>query len=157
MNTIDPGEANAALSEIERRRSEVIDQSLVPAWYWWAVGLPMVGLGVIVDTRNALAITSAAVIFALGVALLTAWIIFGGLRHVKVHETLLGPRGAGLIVAFVGILVVGTIGLAFVLEATDVPDPATIATIACAIALVLGGPALMRALRDLMRRQAGVG
>jgi hypothetical protein len=156
MNTVDPGEANSALSEIGRRQGEVIDQSLVPAWYWWAVALPTVGLGVVVDTRNAVAIASAALVFALGAALLTAWVIVGGLRGVKVHDALLGPRGAGLIVAFVGLLVGGTIGLAFVMQAANVPDPATISTIACGIALVLGGPALMRSLRRLMRRQAGV-
>lgn len=157
MNQIEPGEANAALSEIRRRQGEVIDRALVPTWYWWAVALPMVALGVVVDTRDGVAIALAAVAFAVGVAALTVWAIAGGLRRVKVNEALLGPRGATYIVAFVGTLVVGTIALAFLLQASDVPNPGTIATVACAIALVVGGPALMRTLRDLMRRQGGVG
>ena len=156
MNSIDPVEARAALSEANHRQSQMIDRSLVPAWYWWVVAVPMVALGGVVDTHNGRAIASAAVVFAVSVAALTAWVVAGGLRGVKAHEALLGPRGAGYIVGFVGLLVVGTIAVSFALQAADVPIPGTIATVACGIALVLGGPALMRALRDLMRRQAGV-
>lgn len=157
MNPIEPGEASAALSEIRRRQREVIDRALVPTWYWWAVALPMVALGVVVDTRDGVAIALAAVVFAVGVAALTLWAIAGGLRRVKANEALLGPRGAAYIVAFVGLLVVGTIALAFILQAADVPNPGTIATGVCAIALVVGGPILMRTLRELMRSQGGVG
>jgi hypothetical protein len=155
-NAIEPGEAGAALAEIRRRQGQVIDGTLAPNWYWWAVAVPMVGLGVVVDARDPVAIAFSAVIFAVGVALLTGWIVVGGFRSVKVHDALLGPRGAGLIVGFVWVLVAATIGLAFALLAAGVPYPATIATIACAAALVVGGPALMRRLRALMRgRRAG--
>jgi hypothetical protein len=153
---IEPGEAGAALAEIRRRQAEVIDGTLVPGWYWWAVAVPMIGLGVVVDSHDAVAIAAAAIVFGVGVALLTAWIVVGGLRRVKVDDALLGPRGAGLIVGFVWLLVAGTLALAFALQAAGVRYPATISTIACAAALVLGGPALMRRLREVMlRRRAG--
>jgi hypothetical protein len=99
-------------------------------------------------------IAVAAILFGLGVAALTGWIIFGGLHQVKVNEALLGPRGAGLIIGFVWLLVGGTLALAFVLQAVGAAYPATISTSACAVALVIGGPALMRRLRQSMERRA---
>lgn len=146
--TIEPNEAAAALDEIGRRRHQVIDGGLVPDWYWWTIAIPTVVLGLVVDTRDALAIGVAAVLYAVGVALLTGWIVFGGLRGVKVSEALLGPRGAGLIVGFVWLLVGGAIAIAFVLGAVGFGYPATAGTIACAAGLIIGGPRLMRRLRD---------
>ena len=138
------------------RREQVIEGTLVPSWYWWVVGILAVGLGVGMDSRDQAINEATAGIFAVGVSMLTVWIAFGGRRHVKVHDRLLGARGAGLIVGFVGLVVVGTLGLAFALQAADVPVAGTVATLACAIALIVGGPVLMRRLREMMRRQAGV-
>ena len=155
-NAVEPAEARDALAEVERRNEQVIEGTLVPNWYWWAVALLAVGLGVGIDTREPAAIGATAGIFGVGVPLLSVWIAFGGRRHVKVHERLLGARGARLIVGFVGLVVLGTLGLAFALQAADVAVAGTLSTLACAIALVIGGPALMRRLREVMRRQAEV-
>jgi hypothetical protein len=156
-NPMDPSEAGAALAEVRRRQGQVIEGALVPGWYWWAVAIPMVGLGFVVDGHQPIPIALAAILFALGVAVFTGWIIFGGLRHVKVNETLLGPRGAGRLIGFVWLLVGGTLALAFLLQFAGAAYPATISTLACAVALVIGGPALMRRLRQSMEhRAAGV-
>jgi hypothetical protein len=72
-NALEPGEADAALAEIQRRQSQVIEGTLVPAWYWWAVAAPMVGLGFAVDARDPFPIASAAILFGVGTALLTGW------------------------------------------------------------------------------------
>lgn len=114
------------------------------------------GLGVGVDSGDAAINGATAGIFAVGVSMLTVWIAFGGRRHVKVHDRLLGARGAGLIVGFVGLVVVGTLGLAFALQAADVSVAGTVATVVCAIALIVGGPVLMRRLQEMMRRRTGV-
>jgi hypothetical protein len=151
--SIDPREAGAALSEIGRREGEVIDAALVPPWFWWAVGAATVALGAVVDGRNAIAIALTAVAYASAVAVTTTWAILGGVRHVKVREAMLGPDGAVQIVAFVGIVVVGTITVAFALEALGVAQAATLATLACGAALVVGGPILMRRLRRVMARR----
>jgi hypothetical protein len=152
-NAIEPDEAQAALAEIRQRQDQVIEGTLVPTWYWWAVAVPMVGLGLVVDGHEPLAIALAALLFGVGVAALTGWVIVGGVRGVRVHDALLGSRGAALIVMFVWLLVGGTIALAFALLALAVPYPATFSTLACAVALVVGGPAVMRRLRGVMRRQ----
>lgn len=154
-NAVEPAEAREALAEMERRREQVIEGTLVPSWYWWIVGILAVGLGVGVDTGDPAIRAAAGGIAGAGIALLTVWIAFGGRRHVKVDDRLLGARGAGLIVGFVGLVVLGTLGLNYVLEAADVPVAGTLSTLACAIALVVGGPALMRRLRELMRRPTG--
>jgi len=153
-NAIEPGDAGRALEEIGRREGQVIDAAIVPAWYWWVVAAASVGLGVVVDGHSATAITLAAVVYALGIAALTAWVIAGSVRRVKVSEALLGPEGALLIVGFVAIVVVGTLALAFALEAVGVAMAATLATLACGVALVVGGPMLMHRLRVVMARRS---
>jgi len=153
-NAIEPGDAATALDEIRRREHEVIDAAIVPVWYWWVVAAASVVLGAVVDGRDARAIGVGAVVYALAIAGLTAFVILGGVRRVKVHEQLLGPDGALLIVAFVGIVVVGTIAVAFVLQAGGVSQAGTISTLLCAAALVVGGPLLMRRLRRVMVRRA---
>jgi len=156
-NAVEPAEAREALAEMERRQEQVIEGTIVPGWYWWVVALATVGLGVGVDSSDPAVTAATTGLFGLAIPLLTVWIAFGGRRHVKVHERLLGPRGAGLIVGFVGVVVGGTLALAFALQAANVGPAGTLATLACAIALVVGGPALMRRLREVMRRQAGIG
>jgi hypothetical protein len=153
-NAMEPGEADAALHEIVRREQQVIEAAIVPGWYWWVIAAASIGLGIVVDGRNAAAIAVTAVVYAAGVALLTVWVILGGIHRVKVHDDLLGPEGALLIVGFVAVLVVGTIGMAWALRAAGVEMPGTISTTACGVALVIGGPALMRRLRVLMSRHA---
>jgi hypothetical protein len=155
-NAMEPAEARQALAEMERRQEQVIEGALVPNWYWWAVALLAVGLGVGVDTRDPIAVAVTGGLFGLGIPILTVWIAFGGRRHVKAHGRLLGSRGGGLIVGFVWLVVGGTLGLAFALEAANVRTAGTLSTLACAIVLVIGGPALMRRLRGIMRRQAWV-
>ena len=152
-NPIEPADAGAALAEIRRQESRVIAAAIVPTWFWWAVAAASVALGVVVDGQAAVPIAIAAVVYAVVVAGLSAWVIVGGHGLVKVHEGLLGPDGAGLIVGFVGVVVLGSLAIAFALAALGVPAPGTLATLACGAALVLGGPALMRRLRVVVERR----
>ena len=152
-NRVETADAGAALEEIGRREEQVIDAAIVPTWFWWVVAAASVALGFIVDGHDGTLIAVAAVAYAIGVAILTAWVIAGGVRRVKVHEAILGPEGAVLIVGFVGLVVVGTIALAFALQAAGVPLAGTLSTLACGAALVIGGPALMRRLRVVMSRR----
>jgi len=149
-NAIEPGEAGTALAEIRRREHQVVDAAIVPTWFWWSIAIASVALGSIVDGRNGVAIGAAAVLYAIGVTTLALWVGLGGVRRVKVHEGLLGPDGAILIVGFVGTVVASTIALAFVLQAMGVARAGTISTLACGAALVVGGPILMRPLRLIM-------
>jgi hypothetical protein len=152
-NVIEPDEAGKALNEISRRQAQLIDAASVPSWYWWIVAAASVALGLIVDGRDPVAIGVAAVIYAIGVAVLTISVIVGGVRHVKVNEGMLGADGAGLIIGFVGLVVVGTIVIAFALRSAGVAQAGTLSTLVCGVALVIGGPALMSRLRMVMQRR----
>jgi hypothetical protein len=48
-----PSEAAQALADIQRHQQQVIDLASIPAWYWWAVAVLMVGLaaGIMLGNR----------------------------------------------------------------------------------------------------------
>ena len=154
-----PDNAAAALAEIGRRQTQVIEAVLVPGWYWWAVGAAMVVIGAAADYRHTVVLAVAIPVAALVIAGLTGAMIFGAYRRVRVRDTdLLGGRGAVAIVGLVGLVVGLTLGVGFGLRALGSPAPATIATAVGAVVLAAGGPLLMRRLRRIMLgRRAGAG
>lgn len=146
-----PDEATRALAEIGRQQEQVIEAVLVPAWYWWVVAAGMVAIGAAADTHSAVVLGVVIPVAVVVIAGLTAAMIFGAYRRVRVRsDELLGGRGALAIVGFVWLIVGLTLGLAFGLRAAGAHLPATIATLAGGAALVIGGPWLMRALRGIM-------
>jgi hypothetical protein len=147
MNTkIGAGEANAALDEVGRRRGQVADVATVPFWFWLVVGVAMVGLATLVDTRSTNAIAVGVPGFVLVVLAATAAVVVPRYRRAQWRNDLLGTPGAIAIVGFVWVIVGGTLGIAFGLRAADVPHPATIACALGALGLVCGGPVLSRQL-----------
>jgi len=146
-----PDEATSALAEIARQQDKAIEATLVPAWYWWAVAAGMVAIGAAVDSHSAVVRGVVITVAVVVIAGLTAAMIFGSYRRVRVRSNeLLGGRGAVAIVGFVWLIVGLTLGIAFGLRAAGAPLPGTIATVIGGAALVIGGPLLMRALRAIM-------
>jgi hypothetical protein len=152
---IDPGDAAEALASVGRRREQVIDVVSIPHWYWWLIAVGMVGLGVVVDWRQPVAVAITAVVFGLGV-LAASWWVATGSHRAQVHSDLLGPTGALLIVRFVAIVVVGSLAVAFILQAVEFDHAATVGMVVGALALVVGGPRLDRRLHRLMVRRAAI-
>lgn len=140
-------DAANALGEVRHRREQVVQAALVPAWYWWVVGLLTVALGIAVDSHRPGALAVAIPAYVLVVVGLTGQMIFGVGRGARLSEHLLGPRAAIAIVGFVWLSVGLGLGLAFVLRALGRPNPATVGCLAVGVALVSGGPALMRLIR----------
>ena len=147
---LQPEEARQALDEVRARQEQVIEAVLVPNWYWWTVGASMVVMSAVVDTHRTLATAVAISAFVCIVVVLSVRLIFGAYRHVRVNRYLLGDRGAVSIVAFVWLLVGGTLAVGFGLQAAGVGHPATIGSLVGAAGLVAGGPLLMRRLRAIM-------
>jgi hypothetical protein len=149
--SLQPEDATSALTEIGRHQEKIIDAALVPGWYWWVVAAGMVAIGAAVDTHSR-DVLAAVLPPAIGViAVLTAAMIFGAYRHVRVRSSeLLGGRGAVAIVGFVWLIVGMTLGIAFALRAAGAPAPGTIAAAVGGAGLVTGGPFLMRMLRRIM-------
>jgi hypothetical protein len=146
-----PDEAAGALADIRQRQGRVIDAVLVPHWYWWAVAAGMVAIGGAADTRRAPVLAVVIPVAAAFIAILTGAMIFGGYRRARVRgQDLLGDRGALAIVGFVGLAVGLTLGVAFALHAAGNRLPGTIATVVGGSAMAVGGPFLMRGLRQIM-------
>lgn len=152
---VGPRMASAALEEIALRRRQVVDAATTfPGWYWPILGLAMVGLAAVIDTRNAVAIGIAAASFVLIVLADTASVVIPRYRRAQWNQELLGARGALAIVAFVWVVVGGSLALAFALQATGVSHPTTIGCAVGAAGVIVGGPMLMRRLRKIMLAEA---
>jgi len=145
-----PSEAAYSLAEIQRRQQQVIDVATVPGWYWWAVGALMVVLALGVDTRTTVALAITVPVFVVGLLAATAVVVQGQFRRARLRQSLLDGRAVLAILGFVAVVVGGTIGLAFLLRASGVSHPATLACVAGGVVLGAGGPILMRALRRIM-------
>ncbi len=143
-------QAAQALAEIQARQQQVIDEATVPAWYWWAVGGLMVVLAVGVDTRTAIAVGTTTAVFVAGLLSATAVAVGGQVRRARLRNGLLDGRGVAAILGFVALIVGGTLGVAFALRAAGAPYPATLACLGGGLAMGLGGPVLMRTLRQVM-------
>jgi hypothetical protein len=148
----DPHTADAAraLADIQRRQQQVIDQATVPGWYWWAVGALMVVLAAGVDVRTPAALGAAVPVFAVGLLTATGAAVRGQFRQARLRNGLLDGTGVTAILGFVALIVGGTLGIAFVLRAGGIHYPATLACLAGGTAMGLGGPVLMRTLRQIM-------
>jgi hypothetical protein len=146
-HTID---AAQALADIQRRQQQVIDQATVPGWYWWAVGALMVVLAVGVDVRTPAALGAAVPVFVVGLLSATGVAVRGQFRQARLRNGLLDGWAVAAILGFVALIVGATLGIAFALRAGGIHYPATLACLAGGIAMGLGGPVLMRTLRQIM-------
>jgi cytochrome c biogenesis protein CcdA len=70
-----------------------------------------------------------------------------GSRQLTVRSELVGRHTSALVIGFLLVLVAATVGIALVINAFGAPQPALIASVVVAIAVLLGGPQLMRFVR----------
>lgn len=103
-----------------------------------------------VDTRTPAALGTAVPVFVVGLLSATGLAVRGQFRSARLRNGLLEGRGVAAILGFVALIVGGTLGIAFALRAARAPYPAMLACLAGGLAMGLGGPRLMRALRQIM-------
>jgi hypothetical protein len=152
---VNPHEAAQALTEIGQRQAQVIDVSVIPAWYWWSVGVLMVGFSASVESRQPVAIAVGSTIFGVGLLWSTLALVRRSVARVKPRNDLIRPEGVLAILGFVALILAAAMPTAFILEAAGAAYPATIGITCGAVVLVIGGPLLMRYLRKVMRDSAG--
>jgi len=145
-----PDEAARALAEIGQRQEQVIELTAIPLWYWWAVGVLMVGFSAAIDSRHTVAIVIGTVGFALGIASATIYVTFGAWRRAQVRSDLLGPSGVLAILGFVALAVGLSLAVAFSSRAAGFDHPGTLGATVGAVLMVIGGPLLTRRLRGVM-------
>ncbi|GAA1041613.1 hypothetical protein GCM10009557_65710 [Virgisporangium ochraceum] len=150
MNDVRPDEAAGALDEIARRRAQVVDSTIVPTGFWWATAALMVGFTVAVETGRTPVIAVATAVFVLGIVAVTGRLVWNVIRRAQPRNTLLGPAGVLAILGFVAAILAVSLPTSFALDAAGAPYPATIGILLAAVAMVVGGPLLMRYLRRLM-------
>ncbi len=156
-NEVRPDEAAGALTEIARRREQVVSLTIVPIWFWWAVTVLMVGFVIAVETRRPLVIGIATAAFVLGILLVTGRLVLGVVRRAQPRNELRRPTGVLAILGFVAGILAVTLPTSFALEAAGVRYPATAGILLAGVCMVVGGPLLMRYLRRLMLGHQGGG
>jgi hypothetical protein len=148
-------EARVALHGVERARERVIDQIGMPWWYWWGLAACWIGLGIASDVASAWVVLAATLAFGVAHSVVSSRLLGGRRRtgDVKVRADVAGRRAPLVVFGFLVGLVAITIAAALLANADGAEHPATMASVLVAVAILLGGPRVMAAIRtDAMRR-----
>jgi hypothetical protein len=148
-------EAAQSLAEVgARRREAALAQVWLPGWYFWAIGALLILVNLGMESQTPWLFGGALAGFAIGVPI--AMVTAARRRSVR-GQARFGWRG-GMAIALLVVVSVGVaLALAFGLEAA-LPAyrwPSTTGAAASAAVLVLGGPAMMRAVRRDVDARAG--
>jgi hypothetical protein len=156
---IEPADAANALSEIGRRREQVIrraEREAFPGWYWWANAVLMIALAAAVESRRGVVLGIGITLFVAGSLVLNVPASRAA-RAAAPRRDLFGPgyvRGA--LVRLATLIVVGVM-LATMLSliAAGVPYPGTIAAAVTAVPFAVGWQMLMRYETAHLLRRSG--
>jgi hypothetical protein len=142
-------EARAALALAERGRRQVVDEIAIPTWYWWSVAVGWIALGVIADLKHAWLTTAATFAFGAAHSAVAPRVIHGrrGSGALSVRAELVGHRLSMLVLGGLVLLAGLTVAGALAAAADGAHHPATVASVPVAVAVVLGGPRLVEAVR----------
>ena len=166
---IEPADAARALSEIGRRREQVIRRAAeAPRWYWWASAvLPIafaadidsaIGFAADVDSQRGALFWTGAALFAAGILAVNG-LRLRAARRAPLRDDKLAPGAVPRVLAssaaFVAVVTGVTLGTGLSLVAARVPYPATIAVAAGMAVLAAGGPALTRYHTAVLVRRPG--
>jgi hypothetical protein len=152
-------EARVALQGVEQARQRVIDQIGMPWWYWWGLALSWIGLGVASDIASPWVTLAATFAFAAVHSYVSSRLMAGRQRtsDVKVRAEVAGRRAPALIFGFLVGLGALTVAAALIAYADGAGHPATMASVLIAVAILLGGPRLMAAIRTDATHRAAAG
>jgi hypothetical protein len=156
---VEPADAARALSEIGRRREQVIRRAAVPRWYWWASAVLTIALAAAVESGSGAVLWAGIALFTAGTLAINGLMLSRRLRGAPLRPGLLAPGSVPRLLAGEAALaaVVIGVGLATVLslEAAGVPYPRTIAASVMMVVFVAGGQALTRYHTALLVRRSG--
>jgi cation transport ATPase len=150
---IDPADAARALSEIDRRREQVIRRRVFPGWWWWAYA-------VLFTVFSAAAESGRGVLLWIGIALFVVSSLIIDVPVRRAARAAAPRRGLGARRTLIGLatFVVGLLGVAvatgFSLRAAGVPHPGTIAGAVTGVLFAVG-PILVRYEADMLVRRSG--
>jgi hypothetical protein len=151
-----PIEARAALDAVERGRLRVVEEIDLPRWYWWSLATGWIAVGFLTDLQHPWLTTAATVIFGAAHASVAPRVLSGrhGSDRLSVSAAVAGRRVPRLVLGAIVGLALLTIAGALAAEADGAGHPVTIASVPVAVAIVLGGPQLLAAIRRRAARGA---
>jgi len=154
---IDDAEARFALRSIEQQRRQVIAEINVPPWYWGALAVGWVALGVISDYAPPWVDIVCTVLFGMAHASVSPRVLTGRRASslLSVRADLADRRIPLLIIGLLVVMVAVTVALALLLHADGARHPATWASVVVAALLLAGGPALLGMVRRRIERSQG--
>jgi hypothetical protein len=152
-----PREAAEALAEIRQRQEQVIERALIPNWFWWSIGLLVLGFSAVVDAGSGWVLAVGTTAFVLGTCAAVGAMVVRGLRHAQPRSALVGGAGVLLILGFTAAVLAVTMVASFSLNALGAPYPGTLGAAVCAALMIGGGPFLTRRLRTAMLARAAMG
>jgi hypothetical protein len=157
---IEPAEAARALSEIGRRREQVIRRTAVPRWYWWAIAVLVIALAADADySRRGALFWAGIALFAAGILAVNGLLLSRQFRGPTLSPDLVAPGSVPRLLAASAAHSAAVTGVALgtklSLEAAGVPYPGTIACTVGMVVLVAGGQMLMRYRMALLVRWPG--
>jgi hypothetical protein len=150
----DPADAARALSEIDRRREQVIRRKVFPGWWWWAYAVLITAFSAAVESGHGVLLWIAIALFVLGTLLIDVPVrraarAAAPRRGLGARRTLIG------LASFVVGLLAVAVGTAFSLKAAGIPDPGTIAAAITGVLFAVVGPMLVRYEADLLVHRSG--
>jgi hypothetical protein len=156
MNDVKPGEADQALALIEQQRTNIIGEVDAPRWYWWCLAIAWIGLGTIVDLKRPVLTASSVVAFLVASTFVSRSVSPGRRRsrRISVRLDVIGRQGAITVIAALVAMIAATIGGALLAEADGARHPVTTASVPVAVAIVLGGRAMLALVRARARRHS---
>jgi hypothetical protein len=156
---IEPAEAARALSEIGRRREQMIRRAAIPRWFWWASAVLTLALAADMEFQRGALFWAGAALFAVGTVAVNVLLLSRQFRGARLHRDLIAPGSNARMMAGAAALTAVVTGAALAtklsLEAARVPHPGMIASAAAMAVLVAGGQALVRYHTALLVRRSG--
>jgi hypothetical protein len=153
---IEPADAASALSEIGRRREQVIRRAAIPRWFWWASAALTVAWVAGAESQHGALLWVGNALYVAG---LLAIQLFLRHRGAPPSRDLDAPGSALRLLAgcLACVAVVTGVGLAtrLSLEAARVPYPGTIASAAAMAVFAAGGQTVMRRHTAFLVRRSG--
>lgn len=146
-------EARAALETVDSGRRRVVDEIAVPTWYWCAVALGWVAVGVVTDLDRPWLTAAATLAFGAGHAAVASSATSGRHRSadLSVRADVVGRSPQRLVVAGLVLLIGLTVLGALAAQAAGSPRPVTVASVVVAVVVLLGGPRLLAVVRRRAR------
>jgi hypothetical protein len=148
-------EARLALSSIERRRQQVIDEIDLPSWYWRSLAAGWVGLGVLAELAPPWATIAGTAAFGAVHSAVAPRVLSGrhGSPHVSIRRDMVSRYIPLVVVGFLVAMTLVTVALALIANADGARHPAILASVVVGALVLTGGPNLMATVRRRAERR----